>query len=755
MESGFSKRFGVIALLIMSLSTLTWAAEHKITATPLTHDVKDMSQNKNKHFDQNGERCAVIVFETPIPNLFKFELGTLNIEHREIKDDELWLWVSPDLKKMTIKCDNCTPLKDYRPGVALKSGHIYRGKITTGLPQETALTQKVNLYCERTPFTVSIDGSAPIESKTRTYFTELPIGQHDLVVSASLCKPYSKTFRVSRGKAYSDTIKMVDYYGEVALTVTPMGGYTVKVDGVEHRQNRLLKVEPGKHRITIQKERYEVYETSIEVADKGQHSINAVLTPAFAQFTITTSDEETEIWVDGALKGHNRCNIELTWGDHRIEGRRKGFDTWEYPASDFSANSVRTIKIPKLNKQYGIIHLSFYPQNAAIYIDGKLVDAASGVYHDARAEVGFHYVQARLTDYKSVRDSFTVEPGEIYRHDYQLERLALGIATINTDPGIGIYLVRQDEEEPEFLGHTTITRKIPAGENVIILKNPSGLTCRYNLFVNDQEEHAPVTFPFERQLMIRTNAGGDISLKGPKRPAYAVKANKKLTLDPLPYEITIMKRGYQPYHDTIDLTIPPKEKTTIYRANMRKLNDTIEHASLRKESPFQGFYDHAGTWFIGIIDFGYTFDFNSAIADPSRGFKHIVTLGALPFRYKMFGVSLADFEACVTDSAWKESICYKPRVSLFVPCGDSFAFHFYGGLGINLYDLKNATASENKRMYAFGGISLRLNGAGRFPVDIFGEYKYPIKGVQQTELDNLNKTQLFRVGITFTGGIDH
>jgi hypothetical protein len=751
MESGFSKRImGVVVLLLCSLN-LVWA-EYSVTATPLTHDIKDLSQRGSKVYDQNGERCALIRFETPIPNLFSFNLGAQQIEKRENKDDEVWIWVSPDVKKMTIRCDNCTQLKDYR--VALKSGNVYRAKLTTGLPQETALTQKVNIYCDKIPFTISIDGAAPVESRSRTYFTELPIGAHELVVAAKLYKTESKTIHVFRSKPYSDTIRMEDNYGEVAVTVNPSGGYTVRVDGEEHKQNRLLKLEPGNHRVVIEKDRYETYETTIEVVHKGQHSISAVMTPAFATFTITTAEDETEIWVDGKMRGRNRVNVELTWGNHRIEGRRTGYDTWEYATSDFSTTSQRTIKIPKLNKQFGSVRISFYPPQASVYVDGKLVDTESGVYYVPRAEVGHHFVQARLMDYTSVRDSFTVESGQLYTRDFTLERIPLGIATISTDPEIGIYRITQDNETV-FLGHSTFTGKIPAGENIIELKNSAGVTCQYHLFINDKEEHVPVVYPFIRKLMIRTNVGKNITLKPGRRPAYEVKANKRMKLEPMKYEITATKKGYQMYKDTIDLS-DPGVSSLIYRADLRRLNDTLDHPQVRKNQHLQRFYDRAGTWFIGVLDFGYTFDLNGGQtnADGKPAFKHIITAGILPFRYKMFGMSLADFEVAVADSLWKQTFCYKPRISLFLPCSDGFAFHFYAGMSLNLSDLTNAQVTQ-KRMSIIGGASMRFNYVGRFPMDLFAEYQYPISGVEQTTLDALNKAQLFRVGISFTGGVDH
>ena len=133
-----------------------------------------------------------------------------------------------------------------------------------------------------------------------------------------------------------------------------------------------------------------------------------------------------------------------------------------------------------------------------------------------------------------------------------------------------------------------------------------------------------------------------------------------------------------------------------------------------------------------------------------------MTAGVLPLRYRMLGLSLADFEVCVNDKEWKQSWYYKPKISLILPCDHGFAFTFYGGLAVNLYDKKHktnrTTYKEQERLFVIGGASMRLNYVGKFPVDIFGEYKWPLSGVDKSLLGQ--REQLFRVGISFSGGFD-
>ena len=756
MVNGFSKGFVIILLLWIGSNMAM--GQYQVKATALAHDVKDLSQRDSKVFDQNGERCALLIFETAVPKLFSFDLGAQAIEKRVNKDDEVWIWISPDVKKMTIRCTDCAPQKDYR--VSLKGGNVYRAKITTGLPQETTTTQNVLIYCEHTPFSVSIDGAVPVESQDKSYHTILPLGVHDLVVSSRLYKPYTGSFRVLRGRAYSDTIRLESNYGELFFSVTP-SNYTVSINDEVQEAGRSLRLEPGKYRLAIKKERYESFETSIDIAVGEQRIIQTALDPAYAVFSITASDDETEIWIDGNRRGKGRAVMELDYGTHHIEGRREGYETWENTTSEFNATSSRAIKIPKLNRQYGGLRLSFYPQDASVYIDGKMVNTEEGLYVNGHMPTGVHYVQTRKVDYQSTRDSIVVESGKMSVRDYALKPLALGKATITTDPDVGIYLMQTDDENTyRFLGHTTFTGKLPAGENVIELRNLSGIRCQYRMFINDKQEHTPVTFPFKRKLMIRTNKSGrKITLKGNEYPAFPVKANRFLKLDPMKYEINVTKNGYPLYKDSIDLSSPDALKK-IHRANLYKQvsdsGDTSGVAPKRYKSPvlLQRFYDNAGTLYVGIFDVGYTFDFGGEYGGSldDQEFKHVVSLGLLPIRYRMLGLNLCDFEFIANDPAISHTVCYRPTLSLYVPADRGFAVRLYGGLSVNLYDQRYAAASADKKLYLLGGAALRFNYIGKFPMDIFAEYKWPVKGVDTSLIDH--KELLFRIGASFSVGVD-
>ncbi len=182
MESGIIKTW--LCVLLLGMAVGVSAQQYQVKASECSEDVMDFSQRHTPFTDQNGEQCAVLRIESAIPGLLKFEFGSQDIEHKEIKDDEVWLWVSASVKKMTIRCDGCKPLKDYRPG-NLESGHIYHFKVTTGLPKEQATKQHMHILCHQVPFFVSIDGKPAVESTKNQFTQELSLGTHNIVVSAT------------------------------------------------------------------------------------------------------------------------------------------------------------------------------------------------------------------------------------------------------------------------------------------------------------------------------------------------------------------------------------------------------------------------------------------------------------------------------------------------------------------------------------------------------------------------------------------
>ena len=755
LETGLIK--SLIILCLLSVASFINAGQYKVTVSKLRHDVQNLSQKdkkNNPYVDQNGERCALIIFETPLGNDLRFDLGSLDVEHSEILDDEIWLWVSPDARKMTIRCTGCEPLKNYQLGT-LKSCNVYTAKITTGLPQESNLMQNVHLHCEHVPFTVSFDGKAPVICNNKDYYDTLQIGTHDLLVQSKLYKPYEKSIKLARNKACRDTITLEPNYGGISVFCT-QADYTVKIDDEEILQRQFpIHVEAGTHIIEISKDRYQplVYETPIQVG--ADLTLNANLKPAFSIVTIQAPDDETEIWIDDKYIGHGIRDIEIVWGTHKIEGRRHNYDTWEYPVHDFTESSPNVIKIPKLTQQFGGMYVSFFPKDVTAYLDGQPIFIEEGAYMNNYLPIGEHIIAIERENYKMLKDTFTIERGLNYIESYKLEYKPTGNVSITTDKGVAIY--RKDTLQDggyDYFAYEQGAKKIPIGETKIMLKTVDGVSCEYDMFVNNDNHNEPVTFPFMRTVMFRSQpfVRPNIYLKGEKE-SYNISPHKKVKVLPQKYAMYVTKKGFQTYEDSIDLTTQDANKIVKY-TYIHSDKDSLENKSHEPKKSSskvrQSFYDNAGTWFFGIADIGYTFGFD--------GYTHHIDFGVLPFRYKMLGVNLFDFEIQAKSGSNIETLYYRPKLSLVLPCGRGFAFTLFGGASLNIHDAFVSTdqnIKKNARTRIFGGLSMLINASGKVPVSIFTEYQWPVVGPQEeTKHAKDEAVNLFRVGLNIALGFD-
>ena len=320
MANGIIKSWLIVLLLGMAVSMS--AQQYQVKATECSEDMMDFSQRSSKVVDQNGDQCAVLRIESAIPGLLKFDLGAQDIEHKEIKDDEVWLWVSTSVKKITIRCDGCKPLKDYRPG-NLEGGHIYHFKVTTGLPKEKATKQHMHILCHQVPFFVSIDGKPAVESTKNQFSQELSLGTHNIVVSATHYKSFSKDIKLTRSAASRDTVTLDPNYGTV--TIRPnVQGCKLFIDNQEYGINGEIKLDVGQHQISVRKDKYTSHEEKIVVHIGDKHIVNANLTPNFISVTITAKEPETEIYINEEYKGVGKCVFEFDYNErYDIEGRRK------------------------------------------------------------------------------------------------------------------------------------------------------------------------------------------------------------------------------------------------------------------------------------------------------------------------------------------------------------------------------------------------------------------------------------------------
>lgn len=141
------------------------------------------------------------------------------------------------------------------------------------------------------------------------------------------------------------------------------------------------------------------------------------------------------------------------------------------------------------------------------------------------------------------------------------------------------------------------------------------------------------------------------------------------------------------------------------------------------------FYDYSGKRFLSIVNASYSYDFGDA--------RHMMLLGVLGFRYKMFGFSLLDFEMGVFP--FSKSFGWSPKLELYIPVSKSFSINMHAGTSVDItylgqYLLNDYTYSD-ANFYVSGvwGISLYHAGLRNLPFKFFCEYRYPFMGTFQSK----------------------
>lgn len=191
-----------------------------------------------------------------------------------------------------------------------------------------------------------------------------------------------------------------------------------------------------------------------------------------------------------------------------------------------------------------------------------------------------------------------------------------------------------------------------------------------------------------------------------------------------------------------NLTVEPQPNKSNYSTNsasgtsnensVKNSNDTpntLWNSNKTTKKARHKFYDYSGKRFLSIVNASYSYDFGDA--------RHMMLLGVLGFRYKMFGFSLLDFEMGVFP--FSKSFGWSPKLELYIPISKSFSINMHAGTSVDItylgqYLLNDYTYSD-ANFYVSGvwGISLYHAGLRNLPFKFFCEYRYPFMGTFQSK----------------------
>lgn len=229
--------------------------------------------------DPNGQTCALIKVETTQTG-FGFDTGVIQVVKTEQKIGEVWVYVQPRVKKITIMHHDYEPVRDYYfPTGALKEATVYLLKLrTAGAPVQAASTQQRSgfLIINSEPQGAEVWLNNESTGEVTPFRRKLAIGDE---------VPYRLSLPLYHDEAGMVTVdqprKELQFalrpaFGSVTVTSTPSGA-SVFLDEKQVGQTPLTldRIASGSHSLRLQAPQYAVERRNVSVAD-GQTANVAV-----------------------------------------------------------------------------------------------------------------------------------------------------------------------------------------------------------------------------------------------------------------------------------------------------------------------------------------------------------------------------------------------------------------------------------------------------------------------------------------------
>ena len=420
----FQRGLVFILLIIFGLSGTGLSAQNisvksfRLLETDLTANTAGTLKK-----DQNNETAALIKVVTTETG-FVFDGGMLGIVGTTQRAGEIWVYVPPKSRKITISHPQLGVLRDYFYPISIEAGRTYEmglatGRVTT-VVQESAGGQYLVMKVSPSNAEVSID-EVPYEVENDEVTVFLKYGKHTYRVSAALHEPEAGQIDMGNTKKEM-AVTLRPAYGLLQIESDPTGA-EVYIDGdyesagtTPFTSKRLV---PGQHRLLFKRAEYKNHTLDITVPGDGStQPVRASLPPNFALTTITAAGD-ADIYVNDERKGNGRWSGRLTTGLYTIEARKAS----HYPTRqtvEITAGEQRHIDLAAPVPRYGSLNVSTRPSGATVAIDGvTLPGTTPNIYTDIL--IGDHTFTLTKPGCAPVEQRITVEEGQVLPLDFTLQ----------------------------------------------------------------------------------------------------------------------------------------------------------------------------------------------------------------------------------------------------------------------------------------------------------------------------------------------
>ncbi len=380
----------------------------------------DLSARAAKVEDINNELCALIRLNTPERG---FEFAGCNVEKVEQKTGEIWVFVSPGVKFITIKHRDFGAIINYPFPEQIKAGYVYEMKLRTArikqIIEESITDQYLIIESETPDAKIYINNEYKGRNSAMEY---LPLFQdHTYRVEAPLHHAKTGTIRLNENEKTVLSVNLDPAYGYLSINTTPVQGAEIEINGKVQKETTPFitqALESGFYNIQAFMPLYTSEPVRVQILDGQTTEVNINLVSTVSQVELICEDKDAEIHIDGEYRSKGVFRATLGEGIHRLEVKKANHRTFRKNLQIISGQPY-TETISKLEAITGRLNLNSTPYGATIYIDGKQQGETPLLIPEIL--VGQHEVKLVKKGYKDLEDVVMIEEGKIAKYNFNLE----------------------------------------------------------------------------------------------------------------------------------------------------------------------------------------------------------------------------------------------------------------------------------------------------------------------------------------------
>ncbi|MBQ9641700.1 MAG: SUMF1/EgtB/PvdO family nonheme iron enzyme [Bacteroidaceae bacterium] len=343
--------FSLILLLTFSLTAM--GQKQQVRIESLTRDPMDQAAKEHPQRDGNGDLYALIKVR-PSAKQFRFTFGYMKSIAGGEHDDETWIYVQRNARKVTVTGEGYEAIRDADLGQTLSAGETYIMQLSF---DEVISIRKHSLSKQMVQFQVEPAGSGAV----------VTIRNNETGVQ------------------------------EMFGTVDATGGVAKNLDF-------------GTYSYQVMSDRYVTAEGLLTVNTSEGTLVERVRLQSNTGTVVLTTAPGADLYIDNVKRGTGTWQGELKPGEYLVEARQTSHVSTSQRVTVLRGEKTQ-VTIPSPIPITGFVSVNSTPLGAKILIDGQEVGKSPMNVNDVL--IGSHQVTLKADGYKDYTTSVVVKEGEM------------------------------------------------------------------------------------------------------------------------------------------------------------------------------------------------------------------------------------------------------------------------------------------------------------------------------------------------------